>query len=80
MGHPATFPESNTVWKGWPAKKGREAVGDLPSFREGDRTISCWKLTPWERLRVLFTGRVWLHVIGNQPPVCVQGHYPFDRQ
>lgn len=33
----------------------------LPAHRDGDGVITtCWKLSPWGRLKVLFTGRVWL--------------------
>jgi len=26
----------------------------------GDNTTSCWRLGFWERVKVLFTGRIWL--------------------
>jgi hypothetical protein len=41
----------------------------LPTWRGDDGTvISCWKLTRKERLKLLFTGRIWLRVLTfNQP-------------
>ena len=81
------FPESNFVWKGWPAdpEEGRIEVGDLPSYRDPEwqpngLTISCWKLTWRELLRVLFRGKIWLHVHGPQPPVFIGADYPFVRR
>ena len=78
MGRPIDFAEANFTWKGWPESDSRSAVSDLPSWRDGDRTISCWGLTLRERLLILATGRVWLHVIGRQPPVHVGGKTPFQ--
>ena len=80
MGAPVPFPEANFTWRGWPADDERNEVGDLPSFKDGNQTISCWRLTWRERLRALFTGRVWLSVQGQQPPVYVTGDYPFEKK
>lgn len=34
--------------------------------------ISCWKPTFWERLKVLFTGKVFVHILCKQhPPLYV---------
>ena len=67
MGSPAAFPESNAVWKGWPAAVGRPEVLDLPSYRQGAETITCWEFTPEEIVEIISTGHVWLHVVGQQP-------------
>ena len=79
MGVPTNFKESNFTWKGWPHGAEREEVLDLPAYRFEDRTISCWKLSLIERLYVLFTGRAWLYVWGNHPPVNVSGVYPWKK-
>ena len=82
MGKPVKFDESNFVWKGWPADAatGREAVLDLHSFRDGKgETVSCWKMSWWERVQILFTGKVWLGVAGHHPPVWVSGLFPFIK-
>ena len=77
MGSPAAFPESNAVWKGWPEAVGRPEVLDLPSYRQGAETITCWQFTPEEIVEIISTGHVWLHVVGQQPPVYVGGTTPF---
>ena len=63
MGTPATFREMNTSLGAWTEPGGHQ-------------TVSCWRMTWRERLRVLLTGRVWLHVWGRQPPVFVSGERP----
>ena len=74
MAEPIHFPESNTTWHG---PTGMPDVGDLPSYREKDETISCWQLTDDEKAEVLKTGVVWLHIWGIHPPVSIQGLGPF---
>lgn len=35
----------------------------LPAFKHNDEwkcVSSCWKMTAWERIKVLFTGKVWV--------------------
>ena len=51
----------------------------LHVYNDGKQSISCWRASPWERVKVLFTGRVWLsvHFGETQPPVWLSGHYPF---
>lgn len=77
---PVTFPEK-TVDLQRPPSMTEEECQPLPVFRDGERCISCWRPTLRERLRILFTGQVWLHVwFGNsQPPVYVGAEYPFVR-
>ena len=49
------------------------------SYRTSEVTISCWRLSWWERLYGLLRGRVWVYVYGQQPPMSVGGGYPFVR-
>lgn len=88
MGYPVDFAESNITMKGWPASEDEEEVLDLPAHRTGidthrgatAQTVSCWKLSFVERLKVLFFGKVWLYVIGNaHPPICVDAKHPFIK-
>ena len=72
MATPTTFPEANMTWKGPTAD-----IGDLPAHRDGDLTISRWKLTDQEVEEVRETGTVWLHVWGVHPPVGITGESPF---
>lgn len=73
---PIEFPEQNTVY----AEDQPEYL-PLPGFREPDGCVTtCWGLSLRERLRVLFTGRVWLSQLTfNQPlqPVAMRVENPF---
>lgn len=55
---PVEFPEVNVTYA-----KDQPEYMPLPVYRkpspEGD-CVSCWKLSFIERVRVLFTGKVWL--------------------
>ena len=74
------FPEANMVWKGWPGTKDKPKVLDMPAYRDKAQSISCWKLSFKERLKALFTGRIWLYVLGgDQPPVYITSDWPFKR-
>lgn len=45
----------------------------LPAFKTSDgEVISCWGLSILERLKVLFTGRVWLSVLTFNHPLQPQ--------
>lgn len=78
---PAPFPESNGTLGGGPAAKygSEDDVSDLPVHRDGQQIVSCWRLSWTDRFRLLFTGRVWLLVLGRQThaPVSVTTEYPF---
>jgi hypothetical protein len=60
------FPEQTTVYA-----KHQPEYRPLPAHRFGDaegRIACCWSLSWHERMRVLFTGRVWHQVLTfNQP-------------
>ena len=79
---PVTFAEQNMEWS--PRKGTGDLPGcrSLPAFRGNGMSISCWKARWKERLKVLFTGKVWLLVAGgdNQPPVLIQAEYPFFEE
>ncbi len=54
----------------------------LPVCVYGERTISCWHLSLWERVKLLFTGRLWLLVLNFRQPLQPQlplVDYPFLR-
>lgn len=53
---PIEFPEHNAV-----LAKDQPQYQPLPVFRDQfGLVVSCWKLTRWERIKLLFTGRLWL--------------------
>ena len=54
--------------------------GDLPTYKNDEQIISCWKGTFIDRLRYLFTGVLWFSVIGNsQPPIWLGMENPFKE-
>jgi len=56
--NPIQFPEQNTM-----VAKDQPEYLDLPAYwspASDGEVISCWRLTFWERIRVLLTGRLWL--------------------
>lgn len=73
-----TFPEQNTIF----AEHQNEYL-PLPAFREHDGCVTtCWRLSMWERVRVLFTGRVWLSQMtfnDSLQPVAMRVEHPFEK-
>lgn len=52
---PIEFPEQTQVWA-----KDQPPYLPLPAYTNERETISCWRLTWAERIRVLLSGRLWL--------------------
>ncbi len=51
--------------------------------REDGRAVSCWKMSFFDRIRALFLGKVWLHILTyGKPlqPVFLQTDSPFCRR
>lgn len=61
---PVSFPEQSTVWA-----KDQPPYLPLPAYTNERETISLWALTWRERLRVLFTGRLWLRQLNFGQPL-----------
>ena len=40
--------------------KGQDVFYTLQAYFDGDAVVTCYKLNVWERLKVLFTGKIWL--------------------
>ena len=64
---PTTFKHQNVVYA-----KDQPQYQPLPALRldtpEG-QVISCWKMSFYERLRVLFTGRIWVSLMSFNKPL-----------
>jgi len=75
---PITFKESNRKLYA-PSEEGCCSKIPLPVWTDGTQCVSCWKCSFLERLKILFTGRVWVSVRSGetQPPMWVEGAYPF---
>lgn len=75
---PIEFKEQNCVV----AKEQPEYLS-LPAHKTDDgKVISCWKFTWWERLKVLWTGKMWFHVWTFNKPLQPQAptlDYPFEK-
>lgn len=68
---PIKFPQANFTYT-TPPEMTKEECGDLPCFRSENRTISCWEFSWRDRLRFLWTGKMWLLLISSgHPPVCL---------
>ena len=48
--------------------------GDLWVFNDGKVCISCWEISFWQRIKLLFYGKVWLSILSGktQPPVKIE--------
>lgn len=56
--YPREFTESNTIYA-----KNQSPYLPLPAFTDGEKTVTCWRLTWRERVAVLFGCPVWLSVL-----------------
>lgn len=66
---PTTFKQQNITFTK-PEDMSEDECSSLPAYKYPGGVISCWKLSFRERLRLLFTGIVWLDIVGSgQPPV-----------
>lgn len=75
---PIEFPEHTVV-----LAKNQPEYQPLPVYIGGDEMISCWRLTWWERAKVLITGKLWLRqmTFGDRlQPQLPQVEYPFARK
>lgn len=64
---PIEFAEQNVIY----AKSQPEYL-PLPAYQFPDGAVFCWSLNPWERLKVLFTGRIWHQVLTFGKPLQPQ--------
>ena len=72
---PVPFKQTNRNWGG-------AGYLDLPAYTNDTGTISCWKLSWYERCKLLLTGRLWLRQMNlgqALQPQCPQVESPFDE-
>ena len=65
---PISFKNANTIY----AKDQPEYLPLVVHKDEGGTVTSLWKLTPFERLKILFTGRLWLQNLTFNRPLQPQ--------
>ena len=41
---------------------------DLPVFKDDNQFVSCWALNFWQRLRILFSGKIWIMLEHSKQP------------
>jgi hypothetical protein len=73
---PIEFPEMNQTWA-----KNQPPYLPLPAYTSATETISCWRLSWWDRLRALFMGRLWLRQMNFSQalqPQCPTFDCPFQ--
>jgi len=78
---PISFKEQTKILKKPEGVKDDEC-SELPVWNEDkQRCISLWKANMFERIKFLFTGKIWLWVWygQSQPPVCVEIENPFKE-
>lgn len=77
---PIDFPQSTKVLQR-PSTMTENECSSLPVWSDGKQCVSCWKPSFIERLKILFTGKVWIGVLsGNtQPPIFISGEYVFAK-
>ncbi len=74
---PVTFPEQNKVW----AENQPEYL-PLPSYCNPRENISKWRLTWWERIKLLFTGTLWMRQVNLRQPlqaIVPTTIFPFEK-
>lgn len=65
---PIQFKESNCTYA-----EHQSQYQPLPVFKTKDgQVVSCWALTFWERINILFTGRLWWSVLTFNNPLQPQ--------
>jgi hypothetical protein len=63
---PIQFKEVNVVFA-----KNQPPYIPLPAYQDdsqGGRIFHCWKLTIGERIKILFTGKIWIKVLNFKKP------------
>lgn len=64
---PIRFPEHNVT-----IAKDQPPYLPLPAFVNKEETISLWKMTWLERIKILFSGRIWLRQLNFGQPLQPQ--------
>lgn len=75
---PIHFPETNVMYG-----RDQSEYLPLPAFTDFDKlVVHCWYLSFWERVKLLFTGRLWITVFtfNEKPqPIKPQVNSPFIK-
>lgn len=62
---PINFKEQNVIYA-----ENQPQYMPLPAFKnDGGEVVSCWKLSFIERIRILFTGKLWVSLMTFNKPL-----------
>lgn len=71
------FKEANILFTK-PKEMSDSECSSLPAYSDGREITSVWQMSLKERLKVLFTGKVWFGIICSfQPPIWLGVNKPF---
>ncbi len=75
---PIDFPQSTKVLQR-PLSMTEDECASLHVWSDGKQCVSCWKPSFIERVKIMFTGKVYLGVLSGktQPPVFMSGENVF---
>jgi hypothetical protein len=77
---PIKFEQQNITYKK-PESMTDEQCGSLPACKHENGIVSCWGMSVKERIKVLFTGRIWFDIVSHaQPPIWLGVDSPFMRK
>ena len=68
---PVSFPEANVQLNGR-TKEDALPIYETVCPKRGKLSISCWKIPLWRRIKLLFSGKIWLCVKGPHPAVFIE--------
>jgi hypothetical protein len=64
---PVSFPQQTMVWA-----KDQPPYRPLPAYTDDNETVTCWRMTWWERLLILCSGTLWLRQLNFGAPLQPQ--------
>ena len=69
---PIRFKEVNK-WLDKPESMTTEECKSMFIYTDNRECISCWRLTFWERMKILFLGKLWVRIVSGktQPPIAL---------
>jgi len=79
--HPVNFPQANGSF-GADQEEYITLPGYSNSATEHAKVITCWKLSLRERLKILFSGVIWMSILtfgGKLQPQRLDVSSPFDK-
>ena len=77
---PISFKESNTIFA-----ENQPPYLPLPAYQDdesGGRIIHCWKVSIKERIKILFTGKLWVEVLNFKQlpqPISMMVNNPWGK-